>query len=368
MIANKFAGIQNTVSARDLPTDSQLGMGLQDAIDVDITNSGGIVARQGYQLALSATISTAYTTLDEVSYVISEGYLKRIRSDLSLESIVESTATEFDDYQRYLFTNDGFMIFDETVTNIKIPVPQEPEIVITGGSRPSGRYLILTTFINDSGLEGGTSPIVSIELESEGEIIIYPEIKAGYESKTYITEVGGEVFYDIESGKQIAPELINANPFPARANKIAYYDSRLYVTEKFESHTVVWFSKPYQYHLYGVDNGHFVIPGQVLGMKGISQGLIIGTDQAVYLYTQDAITELAKYGVIPGRPILKLPNDIVYIHTERGVCSALPFQELTQDTVSLYMGTQVSTAMMYNNGIRKYIALHDAGTEAFNKV
>lgn len=368
MVITKFGGIVNTVSARVIPSNPEAGTGLQDAIDVDITNAGGIVARPGYPLTptISVNISTAYDTLDGVSYAISDGYLKRARPGPAYDTLVASTATEFDDYQRYLFTNDGYMVFEETVSDIKVPVPREPEIVITGGTLPAGRYLIVSTFTNASGLEGGTSPIVEIELDAEGEILITPEERAGYTPNVYITETGGEVFYDRVSGKQIAPELVNANPFPDNAHKVAYFDNRLYVSARMGDHTVVWFSKPYQYHLYGVDDGYFVVPGSVRDMKGISQGLIIGTDRAVYAYAEGSLTELAKYGVVPGRSILKLPDDTVRIHTIRGVCSALPFQELTQDTVSLHMGSKVSTVVMYNNGIRKYVALHDAGGSAFN--
>lgn len=362
MIITEFKGIQNTVSNRDIPDGA-----LQDAVDVDITNAGGIVARPGYQLALSVPISTAYTTLDDVSYIASGGYLKRVNSDLSLTTIAASTATEFTDYQRQLFTNDGLGVFEETVSNYVIPTPLPPEIVITGGGRPAGLYNIVTTFVNADGLEGGTSPVIQIELETPGEILVSPQILAGFEARTYITEVGGETYYDVVSRRQINPVQINANPFPARAEQLEYFNSRLYVSEDFGDYTVVWFSKPYHYHLYGVDDGYFIVPGKVLAMKSITQGLIIGTDKAIYSYVENQLVELAKYGVVPGRSIVKLPDDTVLIHTIRGVCKALPFQPLTEDTVSLYMGSVVSTHVMYNNGIRKYVALHDAGTTAFNR-
>lgn len=362
MIITQFAGIHNTVNERDIPDGA-----LQDAVDVDITNAGGVIARSGYQLALTVPISTAYTTLDDVTYIVSEGYLKRINTDLSLTSIAASIATEFTDYQRQLFTNDGQGVFEEQLFNYVIPAPQEPEIVVTGGTRPAGIYNILTTFINADGLEGGTSPIVTVELDAPGEILITPEQKTGFTNVVYITEVGGEVFYDILTGKQITPVQINANPFPSRAEKVEYFNSRLYVSEPMGDYTVVWRSKPNHFHLYGVDDGYFVIPGRVLDMRMVAEGLIIGTDKAVYSYVDDALFELAKYGVVPGRSIVKLPDGTVRIHTVRGVCSALPFTPLTEDTVSIFMGNYVSTHLMYANGIRKYVALHDAGTTAFNK-
>lgn len=361
MIITKFEGIYNTVSNRDIPDGA-----LQDAVDVDITNAGGIVARPGYQLALEVPITTAYTTLDEVTYLVSAGRLYRVKSDLSLIDICATSATEFADYQRYLFTNDGYSIFEERITNLNVPTPREPEIVITGGSREPGLYNIVTTFINESGLEGGTSPIVTVELETAGEILVTPEQRDGYDSVVYMTEVGGEVFYDTLTGRQIFPGQVNANPFPANAHKVEYFQSMLYVTERMGDHTVVWFSHPNQFHLFGIDNGYFIIPGTVRDMRATEQALVIGTDRAIYAYADGAITELAKYGVVAGRSMVKNPDGTIYIHSERGVCSALPFKELTQDVVSLPMGTICSAHIVYQNGIRKFIGLHDAGGEAFN--
>lgn len=362
MVITKFSGIVNTVSERDIPEGA-----LQDAVNVDITNAGGIIARPGYQLAVEVPISTAYTTLDEITYIVSSGRLKRVNTDLSLTDICATTATEFTDYQRYLFTNDGVSVFNETITDLVVPTPLPPDVVITAGVRPAGMYHIVTTFINSSGLEGGTSPIVTIELGAPGELLITPDQRDGYTSAVYITDVDGEVFYDIRTGRQIFPAQINANPFPANADKIEYFQSRLYVSERMGDHTVVWFSHPNQFHLYGVDDGYFVIPGTVRGMKGTDQALIIGTDAAIYAYADGSITELAKYGVVAGRPMVKDSDGMVYIHSEIGLYKALPFQELGVDLVSLPMGTKCSANIMYHKGIHKYVGLHDGGGEAFNK-
>ena len=361
MKIDKFLGIYNVVNERDIPDGA-----LQDAVDVDITNAGGIVARPGYQLALPMAISTAHTTLDDVTYLVSEGNLVRLSAGLATEIICPTTATEFTDYQRYLFTNDGKSVFESAVTDLIVPTPREPEIVITGGARPPGLYNIVTTFANESGLEGGTSPVVTVELFEPGEILIAPEAKSGYRNEVYMTEAGGEVYYNLASGRSLIPQQMNANPFPANAEKIEYFNARLYVSERMGEHTIIWFSKPYQYHLFGIDDGHFVVPGRVLDMRATKEALIIGTDKNIYAYTEGALDELAKYGVVAGRPIVKLPDGTVRIHTVRGVCSALPFIPLTEDIASLYMGSAVSAHIMYHNGIRKYVALHDSGQPAFN--
>jgi hypothetical protein len=368
MIITKFAGIQNTVSPRDLSDGNEAGVGLQDAIDVDVTNAMGLVARPGYAPALAVSVSAAYTTLDRVTYIVSSGNLYRVESDLSLTLIGPSTATEFADEERTLFTNDGYMIFEETVSSIRVPIPEiEPAVTITGGSWEPGIYSIVSTFVNSDGLESGTSPVVTVELEAKGEILVYPLESPGLTSKVYMTEAGGEVFYELGQPNQLAPCNLNADHFPVNADKIEWYESKIFVTEPLGDYTIVWASKPFTYHLFPGDDAYFIVPGKVQAMKATEQALVIATDEEIYSYTTDAgLTSLAKYGVIPGRPIVKEPTGTLLIYTKRGVCRCFPFITLTEQTVSLPMGSVCATSLVYNKGTSKFVAVHDAGSEAFN--
>lgn len=368
MIITKFAGIQNTVSPRDLSDGNEAGVGLQDAIDVDVTNTLGLVARPGYVPALSVPVTTAYTTLDRVTYIVSTGNLYRVESDLSLTIIGATNATEFADHSRTLFTNDGYVVFEESVRSIRVPVPDtEPSVTITGGTWEPGIYNIVSTFVNSEGLESGTSPIVTVELEAKGAILVYPAEQAGYTSKVYLTEAGGEVFYELGQPNQLSPSNLNANPFPANADKIEWHESKLFVTEPFGDYTIVWVSKPFLYHLFAGDNDYFIVPGKVQAMKATDQALVIATDEEIYAYTTDGgLESLAKYGVLPGRPIAKEPTGTLLIYTKRGVCRCFPFTPLTEQTVSLPMGSVCATSLVYNKGTSKFVAVHDAGSEAFN--
>lgn len=358
-----FKGIQNTVSKRDIEDNA-----LQDAVDVEITDAGGFVARKGNTLALETPIDTAYTTLDDTTYVVYAGQLSRVTDDLTLLPLTPSTATEFCDHQRVLFTNDGLSIYQDAVQNLVIPVPElEPELLIANGSSPAGIYSVIYTYVNASGVEGGTSPVASVELTEPGDVFVYPVELPGFTARVYMTEAGGEVFYNLETGVQINPVQVNANQFPKNANKIEYFDSKVYVTEEYQDYTVVWFSKAYHYHLFGVDNGYFVVTGKVEVLRAVTAGLLIGTDREIFIYSDGVLNRVATYGVVSGRPVVKLPNDTLLIHTVRGVCSFPPFTALTEDKVSLPMGTICSTKMVYSNGIKKFIALHDGGGEAFNR-
>jgi hypothetical protein len=374
MIINSFKGIENTASPRDI-SDSAL----QDAINVDINNVGGLVRRRGFQQALTIPISTAYTTLDRITYIVSEGILYRVESDLSLTNIAPTVATEFCDFSRALFTNDGLSVFQESVKNLKIPTPgSSPAITLnpSPSGQEAGLYNVIFTYSNSDGLEGGASLVETFEVTTPSEIIVTPDQLSGYTTNVYMTEAGGEVFYDIKYGNQIAPPQINSAPIPEGADKIEVYDSKLWVSTRYFDYSIVWFSKPFHYHLFNYDTDFVVIPGKVEVLKAVPAGIIIATAEEIYAYSDDTgLEKLANYGVVPGRPAIKIqgrpgteiPNDYLLLHTTRGVCSAFPFTPLTEERVSLPMGTNCSTAMVYNNGIQRYVALHDAGGTAFNQ-
>ena len=357
-----FNGIRNTVSARDIGPSE-----LQEAVDVDFTNAGGIVQRKGYSLSKSTPISQAYTTIDGVTYVVSAGNLCRVEPDLSLVALAQTTADEFCDYQHILFTNDGLSITGNAVTNLFVPSSDiEPDIIITGGNWVPGQYMVAYTYVNASGLEGGTSPITRVTLGNNQSILVNPPLPpTGCTTRIYISQAGGEVLYLVGTPYPVAPINIGINEFPLNADKIEFYESCVYVSVTQGDYSTVFPSKPFHFHLFGLN--YFTIPGKILAMKAANGGLIIGTNNEIYVYAEDNLTRVSSYGVVPGRSIVKLPDGNVIIHTVRGICSALPFTPLTEANVSLPMGSKCSATIMFDVGIQKYVGLHDSGGVAYNK-
>ncbi len=362
MIINSFLGIHNTSPDRSIPDNA-----LADAIDVIVNDMGNVIQRDGYTQSLALSNTTSYQTLDGVTYIISSGTLYRINDDLSLASICSSTATEFADFSRFLFTNDGWVIHESTVSNIKIPTPDnEPEIIITGGIKPAGLYTIVYTYVNADGVEGGISPSVTINLDTVGDILVYPRDLDGYTTNVYMTDADGEVLYKRGTRYVIKP-ILNANSFPDNVEHLEYWHECLYVSVPFGDYTLVFYSKPNHYHLYDYNERYFIIPGHIEAIKSVNEGIIICTNAEIYLYDGSNLSKLANYGVVAGRPIVKQSDGSLLIYTQRGVCSALPFTELTQNKVSISMGQQCHTAIMHKQGVKQFIALHDNSGGIFNK-
>lgn len=361
MKIDAFAGIQNTVGVRDIADNS-----LQDAVNVDIDNAGALIQRKGYVLSKSVTIDAAHVTGLGETFLVTGGKLCRVDEGLNLHTLCDSTASEFSDSSQFLFTNDGFQIHRETAVNLKTVTAMQPEALISSGSWPIGQYSILVTYTNADGLEGGASNIVTVELITPGEILInYPEFQ-GHEANVYMTEADDDVFIHQVTGAKLMPVQLGANGFPEEANLIEYHESQMYITQDLGDNTVVLFSKPLHFHLFDLEKDYFVVPGKILRMRSAGSALIIGTESEVFAYQDGVLEALAGYGVVPGRSMILRPDGRLMIHTVQGLCSAMPFEAITQDKVSLPMGSVCSAALMDQGGIQRYIGLHDGQGTAYN--
>jgi len=364
VIVNSWLAIRNTESIRAIPDNA-----LSDAVDVDISDAGVITKRQGSTLALTlANITSAYSTLDKVGYIVAGGILYHVIEDMTTIALGACVATEFADYGKVLWGNDGIKVESGIASTVKIPVPDfAPEMSVISGTMPAGTYSAVQCFVGLTGIEGGSSPHSTIELLVEGGITIAPiAMPEGYTVNVYMTDANGTVYYD-SNGSQINPLQLLAETFPENIDQIAYYETKLFLSQaQVDGTSVVWFSQPFHPHLYAMNRDYLIIQGEVRAMMPAQGGLIIATDSAIYAYAEDALTKLADYGVPAGRSIARLSDGNVLIWSNRGVCSALPFANITQTKASFPPGLHCTTALVEQYGIQKFIAVTPGDGVAYN--
>ena len=367
MKLNSFKGIHNTATRQDLPKGA-----CADAVDVDITGKGeayersAIIVRNGYSQALAAPITASYSARERVSYCVSGGWLNRINDDLSFFPISASSAKEFCDDKGVLFTDDHLMVIGDTAFDLYVPQPKlPPQVMAMAGSREPGFYTCAYTYTNADGMEGGMSPITQIHLDTKGDVQVVPVPLAGYTVSIYIAPEDGSVFLD-NRNVPIPPVCIGAAEIPTDIVSLEVMDGKLFVVEQFEQYSVIRFSKPFHYHLFDHEKDYIVIPDQVTYIKATKGHLLISASNGIYAYNDEGLVKLANYGAVLGRSMARHADDSVYIHTVRGVCSAMPFTELTEMMVSLPMGLKCSTGIVHQNGVTKFVGLHDGGGTAFN--
>ena len=366
MKISSFKGIRNTEPVRSIPNDA-----LSAAFDVDISDQGALSQRNGYsQSKAISNITTAYSTLDQTGYVISNGILNRVLPDLSLIPIVPSTATDFCDFSKVLFTNDGLKIEDDVATDLKHPAPEHPPTLnVVSGALPAGRYGGVYCYRSASGLEGGSSPLATIELASVGGISVDPITPpAGYTVQVYLSDANGAVYYNSEGGQLNAIQLL-AGPFPDGVEKVAFFEGKLFCSQPLsDGSTLIRYSNPFYFHLFDYTKDYLVVKGTVLSMAATKMQLIICTDAAIYSYTEENLTPLADYGVVKGRAAFRTVEERVLVHTKRGDCEIgiEGFVNKTEKKALFPVGVQCSTAVVLQDGIMKFVTLSDGSGAAFN--
>lgn len=364
MILHNFLGIRNTSPIRSIPNNA-----LGDGVDVDVDDNGAISKRNGATLAkLVPSFTSAYSTFDQTPYVVSNGTLNRLDPNLTLIPLTASTATEFADFGKTLFTNDGIKVQDDRVLDLKVPTPQTaPTIRVAPGDWPEGDYAVVYSYRNlSTGLEGCISEAraITIPINSMVAVDPIPPI-AGYVGVVYMTEAGGSVFYD-NNGAQLNQAQLG-DGFPLFGTNIAFFDSRVFVAvQNRNGSTTLYFSAPFFHHLFDYLKGYVIIPGEVRALMPSNESLIVGTDSAIYAYSVEGLTRLADYGIPKGRAFTKMPNGTVSMFTNKGVCSAMPFVNLTETKALFAPGIQCSTALVEQDGIQKFVALSDGSGAPYN--
>lgn len=369
MMITSWQGIHNTNPIRSIPDNA-----LADAVDVDIDDAGILLARRGYAMAKPMPIVSSYLTADQVPYLVVDGRLYRVAdAGLVLVEIAPCVADAFADASEYLFTLDGLQVFRDQATDLVVPPPPPPSVTVTGGNWSPGRYLITATQVAPSGLMSGTAPVQTVVLPSMGGLAINPVADPGFTPLIWLTEAqddaktGGEVFYRYGGLETLPSNFLGASGWLRGAEKIAYFDGRICLSVPFSGHTAIYFSQRNQFHLFNLAKDVVIIPGHIEAMLDTASALIVATGTEIYATDLTSLDKLADYGVPTGRSMAKHPdNGKVYIHSNRGICACLPFENLTGKTCSLPAGAHCSAHFVHQRGMQQFVVLHDQQTTAFN--
>lgn len=380
----KFRGMNNVTDPLTL------GMGwLAQAENIDITNLGKIRKRAGYTKQMDGNLTGAYSTLDFTRmYVVDDGYLKAMTSPttaLPLRAMTSADPMHFAEVNQRVFFNNGadrgIILPDNSVIDWDWPVPDVPMISTVTGSLPAGLYRVCTTLVLPDGRETGNSDTAEIVL-SDGQalqITGIPQV-AGLVTRTYIAPADSTVFQLANADSPAAivwnerPESLgvdlltdNLNPLPADATVIQVWKGRVYAAQYFEAdnQTAIWFSQPLGFHLFDLSKDFILIPGRVTMLAPHDQALLIGSDDRIYAYTPDGLSTLAPYGAVPGWNWSEDDGRILF-WTARGLCSALPFTNLTDKSVSVAPGISAGGCVMHNKGQKRYVVALQRGGHAFN--
>jgi len=390
---NRFLGLNNRA---DPARGTDTGLKTQQtwewqsvAEDVDGTDSFGLERRSGYtSFAALAACTGSYSTVDYSRlYVIDAGSLKRVYPDghtQTLYGVLSGTPywSEINDTIFISCGTDKLQIGqDNTVKPWGVPVPAEPTVNAVSGSLVAGLYQIALTFTDASGREGGASPAVSVDcLVGSGVSVSNIPQLTGYTVNVYMTDMDGTVFYlaarttlstvtlthPPEAGVELTTQYLDAPP--AEGSYITFLGANAYMAEYVPEidQTVVWFSQAMGYHLFNLNTDYFVVPGEVTQLHGAQTGLLITTQTSIFLYDNDKLTQVAEYGAVHGQHADVGSDGKIYFWSKRGLCRAAPFENITEQQLSVAPGVYAGGGIVATGGYQKFVAVLHSGDAAFN--
>jgi len=378
--ARSFRGLNNVSDPQRLDLSW-----LTTADNVDITDTNAVVRCRGFtQRTSNFAITGAYATRDlQRLYVVDAGELRQMHADLTytvLSTGLSSAKMYFEEVNGVVYATNGvdFLAIEQTRARPwGIPTPDTPDVVIGSGTLDPGTYLVACTFVDDRGMESSNSnPAVAVVL-SAGSLTIsgIPQL-AGYSTNVYVTTADGTVFYRIAAG---APSALTWNggemgveiPFwnldQPRGTLPAAFQGRMYVAEAFPEfdQTVIWRSLPLQFHHFDPSGEALAVPGSVRMLRATESVLIIGTERAIYAWDGEKLMLLADYGVVPGYHATVLDDKLLF-WSLRGLCRAMPFENLTQSTLSVAPGLVAGATVMEKDGHRRYVVVLQKGGAPYN--
>lgn len=385
----RFKGLNNV--------SDPLRLGLEwlvRADNVDISDTGRVQRRDGYQLAATGSYSGAYATRDySRMFVVDAGQLKLINADLStvvLATGLTNAPMHWAEINREVFYSNGpdkgIIGADNTVRRWAWPVPQSPDLFAGEGTLPTGLYQVACTLLLPDGRETGASDSVAVQLNAPGLLRLENiPLSEGLRTLVYVAPADSEQFqfafeaYTTAASWMGGPDELGANlttlqsdPPPAEGVQVAIFAGRMYLMQYIQATdtTVVWFSDPLGFHLFDHEKNFIAVRGQGVLLAANAAGVLIGTTTQIMGFNGEVLSLLAEYGAVPGWSAAIDDNEDgaqpLYFWSRRGLCTAFPFQNLTARQVSVPPGVSAGGAVISTKGARRYVVALQQGGAAFN--
>ena len=379
---SRFRGL-NTVS-----DPLRVGLGwLTRADNTNITDTGALEVRKGYALDQAGLFTSAYATDDLLRmYLVKAGVITDY-DGTALHTLTSLAPMYWAEVNNQVFfnngTDSGIISLDGKASGWIWSVPPSPTLAAVTGNLPAGQYQVCITYTLVDGRETGPSDPVQIEI-TEGEALQVSGISQvdGLQTNLYIAPANSSVYQFAESPFGTAtvwntsPDYLGMDlltdgmePLPVGCDVIQIWSGRAYAAQYFASQdqTVVWFSQPLGFHLFDLSKDLIMVPGHVVMMAPTDTALVIGTTTRIYAYADGNLVKLADYGVVPGQHWSKDDARILFWST-RGVCSAMPFTNLTETSVSVAPGIKAGGTIVWQGGQKRYLAVLQKGGSAFNAI
>lgn len=337
---NSFVGLLNKADPRSFGLN-----GFTIANNVVIDGDGVLMARVGMTRVNTTAYRGAYGTPDK-----SRAYAVTVSGDLEdwTTDAAPVLRSGFTGYPYWAQVGDVVFVGNETqvwritpsrVEDNAFTQPQPLKLTPVTGHLAAGQYRFVQVGVDHR--ESAPSVESIITLDGTQDVLV--EGITG--QRLYVAPANSKVFgwwRDTTASSLVyaahADELgeglrsFNMRPMPfgkclcihEMALHASVYDARTKLS-------VLYRSVPQWWDLTTQTDGLIdftLVPGEIRAMGTTPQGLVIGTDQRIYSLADGVLTVLAEYGVPPGQAMSYDEKGGLWVWTNRGLASALPFTEV----------------------------------------
>jgi hypothetical protein len=124
--------------------------------------------------------------------------------------------------------------------------------------------------------------------------------------------------------------------------------------------SVLYLSRPGYPHEFRLERDYQLFAGRITLLADTSSAFVIATDRAIYLDPYEGpLTRVADYGV-PLNGMVYDERDVVFFWSERGLCKAAPFENLTDKQFAITERDTVTAALLAYQGSR-YAVVQQTG-------
>ena len=260
---------------------------------------------------------------------------------------------------------------DHTVSLNALVQPAPPLLTAVVGGLPAGQYRFVQV-----GVVGGRESAPSVEsiITVDGTQDIQVTGITG--QRLYVAPADSRIFgwwtdttattlVYTQSAELLGEELQTLNLRPMPLGKcLAVYQGRLHaaVYEARTNQTALYRSLPQWWDLTTQGERGLIdftmIPGEIRAMAGHAHGLLIATDRQLFALADDVLVKLADYGVAPGQAIAIDQTGQLWIWTQRGLCTAFPFAEVTVDRHAPPTADWVGSVVVRQDGDYRFVVTY----------
>jgi hypothetical protein len=399
-----FTGVVNTRSRKDIGLKA-----LYAGDNVFISDTKKVTRRDGYTPYLTTgTVQAAYGGAGPL-YVVDAGVLQRVASPTDKHTLISGLTGK--NYSWDVTNNDAYFVngvdagiargdqflpwrlTSPTLSGVTaVSAASLSTVLNVGETYVAATFRVCATYETADGRESAPSEIFILSAAPLTNLIRVVAPTAYARINVYATEADGTVFRLVATSSSTAPTVsLTFNParggrelttlatqsLPDGVELIAFMKGNIYASQYFtDSDTsVVWFSKAFAYHLFDCSEDYIVVPGRVSMLLwiskdttyGIKDWLLIGSTKGVWQRgDEDKFENLANYGVVPGIAGDVDPEGTAWFWTQRGICTAPPFKNLTEEDVSMAPGVRANATLVYHNGTKQLLTVTQGGGTAFN--